>query len=119
QWMLAQVPDSMRVQVGKDVISMQHLKVAGERAKRTLTEHQEAYISVVDLGDHLTVKRFTELNTSLTRTFFEQLSEPFVKRCVAVCEQVMKEAQLSPSALDTILLVGGMTRVPMIRRLVQ
>jgi molecular chaperone DnaK len=105
--------------VGKDVISMQHLKVAGERAKRTLTEHQEAYISVVDLGDHLNVKRFTELNTSLTRTFFEQLSEPFSKRCVAVCEQVMKEAQLSPSALDTVLLVGGMTRVPMIRRLVQ
>jgi molecular chaperone DnaK len=118
QWLLAQVPDSMRSQVSKDVISMQHLKVAGERAKRTLTDHQEAYISVVDLGDHLSTKRFTELNTSLTRTFFEQLSEPFSKRCVAVCEQVMKEAQLTPSSLDTVLMVGGMTRVPMIRRLV-
>jgi molecular chaperone DnaK len=37
---------------------------------------------------------------------------------VAVCEQVMKESQLAPSQLDQVLLVGGMTRVPMIRRLV-
>jgi len=119
QWLLAQVPESLRQQVSKDVISMQHLKVAGERAKRTLTDHQEAYISVVDLGDHLQAKKFTELNTSLTRQFFEQLSESFSKRCLAVCEQVMKESRLSPSQLDQVLLVGGMTRVPMIRRLVQ
>jgi molecular chaperone DnaK len=119
QWLLAQVPEGMRQQVSRDVISMQHLKVAGERAKRTLTDHEEAYISVVDLGDHLEAKKFTELNTSLTRQFFEQLSEPFSKRCMAVCEQVMKEAQLSNAQLDQVLLVGGMTRVPMIRRLVQ
>jgi len=118
QWLLAQVPEAMRGLVSRDVISMQHLKVAAERAKRTLTDHEEAYISVVDLGDHLVHKRFTELNTSLTRTFFEQLSEPLYKRCMQVCDQVMKDSQLTPSALDSVLLVGGMTRVPMIRRLV-
>jgi molecular chaperone DnaK len=121
QWLLAQVPDAMRDAVGRDVISLQHLKVAAERAKRTLTEHEEAYISVVDLGDHTTSgpKRFTELNTSLTRAFFEQLSEPLSRRCLEVCEQVMRDAQLSPSSVDAVLLVGGMTRVPMVRRLVK
>src|SRR5437868_1726844 len=69
QWLLAQVPEAMRAQVSRDIISMQHLKVAAERAKRTLTDHEEAYISVVDLGYHLVAKRFTELNTSLTRSF--------------------------------------------------
>src|SRR5262245_13147282 len=107
QWLLAQVPEGMRIPVAKDIISMQHLKVAAERAKRTLTDHEEAYISVVDLGDHLVAKRFTEVNTSLTRSFFEALSDPLFKRCMQVCEQVMKESQLTPGALDSILLVGG------------
>jgi len=118
QWLLAQIPEGLRAQVAKDVISMQHLKVAAERAKRTLTDHEEAYISVVDLGDHLQAKRFTELNTSLTRAFFEQLSEPLSRRCLQICDQVMRESRLSPGAVDTVLLVGGMTRVPLVRRLV-
>ena len=97
---------------------MQHLKIAAERAKRTLTDHEEAYISVVNLGDHAGAKQFTELNTSLTRAFFEQISEPLSRRCLHVCEQVMKEAQLSPNSIDAVLLVGGMTRVPLVRRFV-
>ncbi len=115
QWLLAQVDDSVRHVVAQDAPSLRRLKVAAEAAKRQLTERDEATISVTGLGDG---KRQTELETVLTRAFFETLSEPLSRRCLDVCEGVMREAKMDPRSVDVVLLVGGMTRVPLIRRLV-
>jgi molecular chaperone DnaK len=118
-WLLAQVDDNHRELVHRDVVSMHKLKVAAEQAKRELTEYEETLISLAGLGDHTQpARKLTGLETALTRQFFEQLCEPLSKRCIAVCESVMKEAGMDPHAVDTVLLVGGMTRVPLIRRLV-
>ncbi|SET96408.1 Hsp70 family protein [Stigmatella erecta] len=121
QWLLAQVEDSFRETVGKDVASMRKLKVAAEAAKRELSEFEEAFISVGELGDHTALgsPRWTQVETVLTRRFFETLSEPLSRRCLEVCEAVMREAKMSPRSVDAVLLVGGMTRVPLVRRLVQ
>ncbi|MBI3182845.1 MAG: Hsp70 family protein [Myxococcales bacterium] len=119
QWLVAQVPETFRDVVSHDKLSMQRLKVAAERAKRELSEVEEAAISVAELGDHTaTHRRYVELNTALTRTFFEALSEPLSRRCLNVCEKVMADAELEPRSMDVVLLVGGMTRVPLVRRLV-
>ncbi|HEX5750263.1 MAG TPA: Hsp70 family protein [Archangium sp.] len=119
EWLLAQVDDNHRELVHRDVVSMHKLKVAAEQAKRELTEYEETLISLEGLGDHTQpARKLTGLETALTRHFFEQLCEPLSKRCIAVCESVMKEAGMDPHAVDTVLLVGGMTRVPLIRRLV-
>jgi molecular chaperone DnaK len=120
QWLVAQVPDGYREAVLKDRVSMNRLKHAAERAKRTLTDKNEAFISVAELGDHSAEggKRFAQLDTALTRDFFETLSEPLTKRCLEVCHKVMGDAKLSPKSVDALLLVGGMTRVPLIRKLV-
>ena len=122
QWLLAQVPEDRREEINQDPVSMQRLKVASERAKRELTETEEAYLSITGLGSHSGGKGANiEVNTALTRTFFETLSEPLSRRCLGVCEQVMRDAKLDPKdpkALDAVLLVGGMTRVPLVRRLV-
>jgi molecular chaperone DnaK len=106
--------------VAKDRISMQRLRHAAERAKRTLSDKPEAFISVSELGDHGEggTGRFATIDTALTRDFFETLSEPLTKRCLEVCQKVMGEAGLQPSDIDAVLLVGGMTRVPHIRKLV-
>jgi molecular chaperone DnaK len=118
-WLLAQVDDNHRELVHRDVVSMHKLKVAAEQAKRELTEYEETLISLAGLGDHTQpARKLTGLETALTRQFFEQLCEPLSKRCLAVCESVMKEAGMDPHSVDTVLLVGGMTRVPLIRRLV-
>ncbi|MFY0572104.1 Hsp70 family protein [Archangium lansingense] len=118
-WLLAQVDDNHRELVHRDVVSMHKLKVAAEQAKRELTEYEETLISLAGLGDHTQpARKLTGLETALTRSFFEQLCEPLSKRCLAVCESVMKEAGMDPHAVGTVLLVGGMTRVPLIRRLV-
>ncbi|HEX8441264.1 Hsp70 family protein, partial [Archangium sp.] len=63
-------------------------------------------------------RKLTGLETALTREFFDRLCEPLSKRCIAVCDAVMKEAGMAPGAVGTVLLVGGMTRVPLIRQLV-
>ncbi|WP_164012669.1 Hsp70 family protein [Pyxidicoccus trucidator] len=119
QWLLAQVDDDLRHVVSQDAQSLRRLKVAAEAAKRMLTESDEATISVPGLGDHNTAgRRLTELETVLTRSFFETLSEPLSRRCLEVCQGVMHEAKMDPRSVDVVLLVGGMTRVPLIRRLV-
>jgi molecular chaperone DnaK len=120
QWLLAQVPDEFQSAVRVDPLSRRRLKVAAEQAKRQLTEAQEASISVTGLGDHSSSAnhRFTDLDTALTRDFFETLSEPLSRRCLEVCQAVMAEAKMDPRSVDVVLLVGGMTRVPLIRRLV-
>jgi molecular chaperone DnaK len=118
-WLLAQVDDNHRELVHRDVVSMHKLKVAAEQAKRELTEYEETLISLSGLGDHTQpARKLTGLETALSRQFFEQICEPLSKRCIAVCESVMREAGMAPHAVDTVLLVGGMTRVPLIRRLV-
>jgi len=118
QWLLAQVPQPFRDPASKDKVSLQRLKIAAEKAKRELTTKDEAPISVTGIGDHIT-GRLTELDTVLTRAFFETLSEPLSRRCVEVCQAVMSDAQIAPRAVDALLLVGGMSRVPLVRRLVK
>jgi len=120
RWLLAQVNEPFRDIVQKDRISMQRLRYAAERAKRTLTAQTEAFISVSDLRDHTSESAdFAQVDTALTRDFFDQLADPLTRRCVEVCEQVLAAAKVKARDIDAVLLVGGMTRVPMIRRLVQ
>ncbi|XXF77689.1 Hsp70 family protein [Myxococcaceae bacterium GXIMD 01537] len=120
QWLLAQVDEELQPMVRADSLSRRRLKVAAEAAKRQLSEAEEATISVAGLGDHSSTanQRTTGVETALTRAFFEQLSEPLTRRCLEVCEAVMSEAKMDPRSVDVVLLVGGMTRVPLIRRLV-
>jgi molecular chaperone DnaK len=118
QWLVAQVPEPYGELVARDRLSMQRLRHAAERAKRTLTDRTEAFISVKELGDHNDPSpKLTHVDTALTRDFFESLSDPLSKRCLEVCQRVMEEAKQDPKSIDAVMLVGGMTRVPLVRRL--
>jgi molecular chaperone DnaK len=120
QWLVAQVPDLYRDAVVKDRVSMQRLRYAAERAKRTLSDKPEAFLSVGELGDHANPAegRFCQLDTALTRAFFETLSEPLTTRCLDLCRQVLAAAKLSAQDIEAVMLVGGMTRMPLVRELV-
>jgi molecular chaperone DnaK len=121
QWLVAQVPDAFRQQVLADRVSMQRLRYAAERAKRTLTDKPEAFISVTELGDHseLGDGRLCTVDTALTRDFFETLAEPLSTRCLEVVQRTLAEAKLTADDIEAVMLVGGMTRVPLVRTLVQ
>ncbi|MCA2978967.1 MAG: Hsp70 family protein [Myxococcaceae bacterium] len=119
QWLVAQVPDAFRDAVTKDRVSMQRLRYAAERAKRTLSDQSEALLSIGELGDHASPEpRYCQLDTALARSFYETLSEPLTTRCLDVCRQVLEAAKLSPRDVEAVMLVGGMTRMPLVRELV-
>jgi molecular chaperone DnaK len=120
QWLIAQVPDTYRAAVVKDRLSMQRLRYGAERAKRALSDNPEAFISVADLGNHGEGAdgRTCQLDTVLTRDYFEALAEGLSQRCLQVCKTVLAEAKLKAHEIQAVMLVGGMTRVPLVRRLV-
>ncbi len=118
QWLLEQVAESHREAAARDTLSMQRLKVAAELAKRELTLSEAALVSVTGLGDHRPGGSLVDMEASLSREEFERLCEPLGARCLQTCQALMAEAHANPKDFDVVLLVGGMTRVPMVRRLV-
>ncbi len=103
------------VDLRKDVMALQRLKEAAERAKCELSGTMETTINLpyitADAGGP------KHLQLTLTRAKFEQLVEPLVERCRKPVLQALKDAKLSPGEVDEVLLVGGSTRVPMVQRL--
>ncbi|MDL2209018.1 molecular chaperone DnaK [Parabacteroides sp. OttesenSCG-928-O15] len=101
----------------KDPMALQRLKEAAEKAKielssSTSTEINLPYIMPVDgIPKHL-VK-------TLTRAKFEQLADSLIQACIEPCRQSLKDANLSTSDIDEVILVGGSTRIPAIQEIVE
>ncbi len=85
---------------------LQHLRDAAERAKVALSESDTAELSVAPLNYARTV----------TRTEFEELIRPLVERSLDRCKAVLRDAHLTVAQVDEVVLVGGSTRVPFVRR---
>lgn len=117
QWLLSHVQDApSRERVTHDRIAVQHLKQLAERAKREVSTAEFSRISAVLLPD--TRGRGIPLESMLTRTFFEKLVRPKTEHALAIVERALLEANVTASNIDVVLLVGGMTRVPLLRSLV-
>jgi len=116
QWLLEQLPLAQREAAAHDVISMQRLKSSAEQAKRELSQSDEARITATGLGDHEPGGALVELDARLSRAEFERLVEPLVVRCLDVTREMMEEARATAKDIQIILLVGGMTRVPLVRK---
>jgi len=92
--------------------AMRRLRTACERAKRTLSAMTQTPIEVDSLAEG------HDLNVTVTRAKFEQLCESLFRSTVAPLDGLMKDAKMSKSDIDEIVMVGGSTRVPKIRQLV-
>lgn len=105
------------VDLRKDPMAMQRLKEAAEKAKielssSTSTEINLPYITAVDgMPKHL-VK-------SLTRAQFEQLAHNLIQACLVPCQNAIRDAKLSTSDIDEVILVGGSSRIPAVQTLVK
>jgi molecular chaperone DnaK len=101
------------VDLSKDPIALQRIKAAAERAKIELsssqqTELNEPYIAMANGAPvHLTFK--------LTRAKLESLVDDLISRTIDPCKVALKDAGLSASQIDDIILVGGMTRMPKVQ----
>lgn len=98
------------VDLKKDVLALQRLKEAAEKAKIELSSAQQTevnlpYITADASGPkHLAVK--------ITRAKFEALVEDLIKRTIEPCKMALKDAGLTTSQIDDVILVGGQTRMP-------
>ena len=105
------------IDLSKDKTAMQRLREGAEKAKIELstifeTEINLPFITATNDGPkHLSMK--------LTRAKLEQLIDPIIKKCKHPMEQAMKDAKLSPNQVSKIILVGGPTRMPIVRKFVE
>ena len=116
-WLAEEFLREEGVDLRKDPMALQRLKEATEKAKielssTTSTEINLPYIMPVNgIPKHL-VK-------TLTRAKFEQLADSLIQACIEPCRQSLKDAGLSTSDIDEVILVGGSTRIPAVQAIVE
>lgn len=98
------------IDLSKDKMAMQRLKDAAEKAKKDLSGVTSAQISLpfITAGDAGPL----HLENTLTRTKFDELTHDLVERTKTPVRQALKDAGLSTSEIDEVILVGGSTRIP-------
>jgi len=105
------------IDVSKDPMAMQRLKEAAEKAKIELSSAQATEINLPFLtADQSGPKH---LNVTLNRAEFERMINEVVEKTMGPCRQVMKDAGLSNTEIDEVLLVGGSTRIPLVQKKVK
>ena len=105
------------IDLSKDPMAVQRLKEASELAKRELSSSTQTEINLPFItADQNGPKH---LVMTLTRAKFESLVEDLVQRAMRPCQNCLKDAGLSASDIDEVLLVGGSTRMPAVEALVQ
>jgi molecular chaperone DnaK len=100
-----------------DPLAMQRLKEAAEKAKIELSSSQQTEVNLPYITADQTGPK--HLNIKLTRAKLESLVEELVKRTIGPCKVALKDAGLSVSDVDDIILVGGQTRMPKVQETVK
>lgn len=105
------------IDISDDDVALQRLREASEKAKIELSNTMETDINL----PFITQKNGSpvHLSMTLTRSKLEQLVEPIIQRCKSPVEQALKDAKISSKDLDKIILVGGPTRMPTVRKFVE
>jgi Fe-S protein assembly chaperone HscA len=103
-WLLAEMPDALKL----DRHVWNSARRAAEDAKKRLTDAAETEV-VVELPGH-------SIRKPLTRDALEQMAAPLIARTLKRCELALADARLTPANIDAVVLVGGSTRMPAVRR---
>lgn len=109
-WLVAQFKDANGIDLSQDKMAMQRLKDAAEKAKKDLSGVSSTQISLpfITAGDAGPL----HLETTLSRAKFDEITADLVERTKAPVRQALKDAGLSQSDVDEVILVGGSTRIP-------
>jgi molecular chaperone DnaK len=116
-WLADEFKKDEAIDLRKDPMALQRLKESAEKAKVELSSSTETeinlpYITAVDgVPKHLVKK--------LTRAKFEQLADSLFTRCLKPCEAALKDAGMTTSEIDEVILVGGSTRIPKVQEIVE
>lgn len=117
EWMIAEFKSQSGIDLSADTMALQRLKEAAEKAKIELSNKQNADINLPFITADATGPKHLVLN--ITRAKFEQLIGDLVRKTEGPCQTALKDAGLSASEIDEVILVGGSTRIPMVQELVK
>ena len=105
------------IDLRKDPMALQRLREAAEKAKIELSSTLQTDINLPFITADASGPK--HLQMTITRAKFEQLIEDLLQRTLGPCEMALKDAGLSPSDIDEVILVGGSTRIPRVQQLVK
>jgi molecular chaperone DnaK len=105
------------IDLRKDPMALQRLREAAEKAKMELSQMLQTDVNLPFVT--ATQDGPKHLNVQITRAKFESLCTDLFERSLTPCEQALKDAKLTPSQINEVILVGGSTRIPKIQELVK
>ncbi|MBD9401574.1 MULTISPECIES: molecular chaperone DnaK [unclassified Comamonas] len=116
-YIIAEFKKEQGVDLGKDVLALQRLKEAAEKAKIELSNSAQTDINLPYITADASGPK--HLNIKLTRSKLEALVEDLIERTIAPCRTAIKDAGISVSDIQDVILVGGMSRMPKVQEKVK
>ncbi|MET3496008.1 molecular chaperone DnaK [Variovorax boronicumulans] len=116
-YIIAEFKKEQGVDLSKDVLALQRLKEAAEKAKIELSNSAQTDINLPYITADASGPK--HLNIKLTRAKLESLVDELVERTIAPCRLAIKDAGISVSDINDVILVGGMTRMPKVQEKVK
>jgi molecular chaperone DnaK len=116
-FIIAEFKKEQGVDLGKDVLALQRLKEAAEKAKIELSSGAQTDINLPYVTADASGPK--HLNIKLSRSKLEALVEDLIERTIAPCRIAIKDAGIAVGAIDDVILVGGMTRMPKVQEKVK
>ena len=117
EWLVADFKKQYGIDLSQDKMALQRLKEASEQAKIVLSSSTSTTINLPFITADATGPK--HLQQELTRAKFEQMIEPLVEKTKVPCMNALRDAGLSASDIDEVVLVGGSTRIPMVQEAVK
>jgi molecular chaperone DnaK len=116
-WMIAEFKKAQGIDLGKDKMALQRLKEAAEKAKIELSSVQETSINLpfVTVGPGGPV----HLDMRLSRSKLEQMMTPLIERSMEPVKKALQDAKKGPKDIAEVVLVGGSTRIPLVKETVK
>jgi len=114
EWLINDFKGQHGIDLSQDKLALQRIKEAAERAKRELSFTMESDINLPFICSSGGGSQ--HINQRLTRRRLEEMTADLVKKTIPLIEQALADASLEPDAIEEILLVGGQTRMPLIRK---
>jgi len=117
EWITTEFKKDQGIDLSNDLMALQRLKEAAEKAKVELSSTQETEVNLPFITADASGPK--HLNMKLTRAKFEQLVDDLLQKTMEPCKQALKDAGLKPDQINEVILVGGSTRIPKVQEIVK
>jgi molecular chaperone DnaK len=117
EWIIAEFKNENGIDLSKDVMALQRLREASEKAKIELSTLLETEINLPFVTADASGPK--HLAMKLTRSRFVQMVQEILNRTLEPCKKALSDANVTPSQIDEVVLVGGSTRIPRVQEMVR